>query len=103
PRTARSPLSFWGDGGIIPFEPFYSSLKIEMGAGLKKDVKVSRVGPEGSLNAFYFHIKVVSQRFPRVRYLVQVQDCPAAPGKRLEEESEYFVHAPLGLGRYSLV
>lgn len=23
PRTTRSPLSFWGDGGIIPFEPFF--------------------------------------------------------------------------------
>nr|UDY69510.1 hypothetical chloroplast RF68 [Pinellia cordata]UDY69523.1 hypothetical chloroplast RF68 [Pinellia cordata] len=23
PRTTRSPLSFWGDGGIVPFEPFY--------------------------------------------------------------------------------
>ena len=24
PRTTRSPLSFWGDGGIVPFEPFLS-------------------------------------------------------------------------------
>nr|YP_010977027.1 hypothetical chloroplast RF68 [Zantedeschia elliottiana]YP_010977047.1 hypothetical chloroplast RF68 [Zantedeschia elliottiana]WNZ34206.1 hypothetical chloroplast RF68 [Zantedeschia elliottiana]WNZ34207.1 hypothetical chloroplast RF68 [Zantedeschia elliottiana] len=24
PRTTRSPLSFWGDGEIIPFEPFFS-------------------------------------------------------------------------------
>src|ERR1044072_1459217 len=24
PRTTRSPLSFWGDGGIVPFEPFFS-------------------------------------------------------------------------------
>nr|YP_009632153.1 ycf68 [Urochondra setulosa]QCB91999.1 ycf68 [Urochondra setulosa] len=24
PRTTRSPLSFWGDGGIVPFEPFDS-------------------------------------------------------------------------------
>ncbi|VAI75352.1 unnamed protein product [Triticum turgidum subsp. durum] len=23
PRTTRSPLSFWGEGGIIPFEPFF--------------------------------------------------------------------------------
>ncbi|KAK8328641.1 hypothetical protein V6Z11_A11G263300 [Gossypium hirsutum] len=23
PRTTRSPLSFWGDEGIVPFEPFY--------------------------------------------------------------------------------
>ncbi|KAF7042867.1 hypothetical protein CFC21_052355 [Triticum aestivum] len=22
PRTTRSPLSFYGDGGIVPFEPF---------------------------------------------------------------------------------
>nr|YP_009128439.1 hypothetical chloroplast RF68 [Ipomoea batatas]YP_009128458.1 hypothetical chloroplast RF68 [Ipomoea batatas]AJP09611.1 hypothetical chloroplast RF68 [Ipomoea batatas]AJP09630.1 hypothetical chloroplast RF68 [Ipomoea batatas] len=24
PRTTRSTLSFWGDGGIVPFEPFFS-------------------------------------------------------------------------------
>lgn len=23
PRTTRSPLSFWGDGGIVAFEPFF--------------------------------------------------------------------------------
>ena len=23
PRTTRSPLSFWGDGGIVPFNPFF--------------------------------------------------------------------------------
>ncbi|XP_027353617.1 uncharacterized protein LOC113874080, partial [Abrus precatorius] len=23
PRTTRSPLSFWGDGRIVPFEPFF--------------------------------------------------------------------------------
>ncbi|OMO61319.1 hypothetical protein COLO4_33462 [Corchorus olitorius] len=23
PRTTRSPLSFWGDGGIVPFEPLF--------------------------------------------------------------------------------
>ncbi|VAI75635.1 unnamed protein product [Triticum turgidum subsp. durum] len=23
PRTTRSPLSFWCDGGIVPFEPFF--------------------------------------------------------------------------------
>jgi hypothetical protein len=23
PRTTRSPLSFWGDGGIVPFELFF--------------------------------------------------------------------------------
>jgi len=130
PRTTRSPLSFWGDGGIVPFEPFFfhafpgglekaainrifltlpsrkeereilfpfrrdqeigSSRKknawlinnsllglrppqslrtppisamgcvylsiswIKMGVGLKKDLRVSRVGPVGSLNAFFF-------------------------------------------------
>jgi len=26
PRTTRSPLSFWGDGGIVPFEPFFFML-----------------------------------------------------------------------------
>lgn len=34
-----------------------------MGAGLKKDLRVSRVGPRGSLNAFFFLlIRVISQR-----------------------------------------
>nr|QIB72054.1 Ycf68 [Magnolia delavayi] len=23
PRTTRSPPLFWGDGGIVPFEPFF--------------------------------------------------------------------------------
>ncbi|TYG80096.1 hypothetical protein ES288_D02G189200v1, partial [Gossypium darwinii] len=23
PRTMRSSLSFWGDGGIVPFKPFF--------------------------------------------------------------------------------
>ncbi|GFQ01469.1 hypothetical protein PHJA_002290800 [Phtheirospermum japonicum] len=39
-----------------------------MGAGLKKDLTVSRVGPGGSLNAFFFLlIGVISQRLSRVR------------------------------------
>ena len=29
---------------------------------------------------------------------VQVQDGPAAQGKRIEEASDFFMHAPLGLG-----
>uniref|UniRef100_A0A3Q7GS21 Uncharacterized protein n=1 Tax=Solanum lycopersicum TaxID=4081 RepID=A0A3Q7GS21_SOLLC len=54
PRTTRSPLSLWGDGGSVPFEPFFSLLEIKMGAGLQKDLRVSRVGPGWSLNAFFF-------------------------------------------------
>lgn len=39
-----------------------------MGAGLKKDLRVSRVGPGGSLNAFFFlPIGVISQRLATVR------------------------------------
>ena len=39
-----------------------------MGAGLKKDLRVSRVGPGGSLKAFFFLlIGVISQRFAMVR------------------------------------
>ena len=39
-----------------------------MGAGLKKDLRVSRVGPGASLNAFFFlPIGVIYQRFPMVR------------------------------------
>ncbi|MCD7459701.1 hypothetical protein HAX54_041679, partial [Datura stramonium] len=37
-----------------------------MGAGLKKDLRVSRFGPGGSLNAFFFlFIGVISQRLAR--------------------------------------
>lgn len=142
PRTTRSPLSFWGDGGIVPFEPFFHAgglkkaainrisrilpsrkeereilfpfrrdqeigsshnirrmlginnsllgfrppqslralpdqcngmylfiyLLTRNGAGLKKDLRVSRVGPGGSLNAFFFlPIGVISQRLAMVR------------------------------------
>ncbi|KAF3622453.1 hypothetical protein FXO37_32330 [Capsicum annuum] len=95
-----------------------------MGAGLKKDLRVSRVGPGGALNAFFFHlIRVISQRLARVRKkggtsilgerstpesymvrsLVQVQDGPATLGKRIEEESNYFIHAPLSSGGYRSV
>lgn len=39
-----------------------------MGAGLKKDLRVSRVGPGGSLNAFFFLlIGILSQRLAMVR------------------------------------
>jgi hypothetical protein len=39
-----------------------------MGAGFQKDLRVSRVGPGGSLNAFFFLlIGVISQRLARVR------------------------------------
>ena len=38
-----------------------------MGAGLKKDLRVSRAGPGGSLNAFFFLlIGVISQRLAMV-------------------------------------
>jgi hypothetical protein len=82
PGATRSPLSFWGDGGIIPFEPFFYAFPggLEKAtinrtflilpyfqeereilfllngsrACLKKDLRVFRVGPGGSLNAFLF-------------------------------------------------
>ncbi|KAL4345094.1 hypothetical protein AHAS_Ahas11G0244000 [Arachis hypogaea] len=39
-----------------------------MGAGLKKDLRMSRVGPGGSLNAFFFLlIEIFSQKFAMVR------------------------------------
>ncbi|KAI3490044.1 hypothetical protein L1887_45810 [Cichorium endivia] len=82
-----------------------------MGAGLKKDLRVSRVGPGGSLNAFFFLlIGVISQRLAMVRKKggtgtlgERIQDGPAAPGKRIEEASDSFMHAPLGSGGYSSV
>ncbi|KAM2275141.1 hypothetical protein ACFXTI_033726, partial [Malus domestica] len=39
----------------------------------------------------------------RARSLVQVQDGPAAPRKRIEEAFDSFMHAPLGSGGYSSV
>jgi hypothetical protein len=45
PRTTRSPLSFWGDGGIIPFEPSFAS----PGVRKKQQSRFSfRREPEGS-------------------------------------------------------
>ena len=43
PRTTRSPLSFWGDGGIVPFEPFFHAFT----GGLKKVAinRISRILP----------------------------------------------------------
>ena len=39
-----------------------------MGAGLKKDLRVSKVGPGGSLNALFFLlIGVISKRLAMVR------------------------------------
>ncbi|PWA51063.1 hypothetical protein CTI12_AA466930 [Artemisia annua] len=38
-----------------------------------------------------------------VKSLVQVQDGLAAPGKRIEEASDSFMHAPLGSRGYSSV
>ena len=32
PRTTRSPLSLWGGGGTVPFEPFFHAFP----GGLKK-------------------------------------------------------------------
>ncbi|KAG5596742.1 hypothetical protein H5410_037974 [Solanum commersonii] len=83
PRTMRSPLSFRG----------------------------------GSLNAFFFLlIGVISQRLARVRKkrgtrtlggLVNGElylcDGLATPGKRIEDASNYFMHAPLGSGGYNSV
>ena len=39
----------------------------------------------------------------RARSLVQVQDGPAGPKKRIEEASDSFMHVPLGSGGYSSV
>ncbi|KAG5590724.1 hypothetical protein H5410_041238 [Solanum commersonii] len=87
-----------------------------MGAGLKKDLRVSRVWPGGSLNGFFFLlIGVISQRLARVRKkggtstlgerstTESFHDGLAAPGKRIEEAFEYFMYAPLGSGGYNSV
>ncbi|KAL1128669.1 hypothetical protein V6Z11_A13G263900, partial [Gossypium hirsutum] len=41
PRTTRSPLSFWGDGWIVPFEPFFFHVFL---GGLEK-VAINRIFP----------------------------------------------------------
>eukprot|EP01018_Ginkgo_biloba_P012458 Gb_11362 [translate_table: standard] len=83
-----------------------------MGAGSKKDLGVSKVGPGGSLNDFIsllievlFQIFAVGKEEGRgIRILRErsttksFQDSPAAPGKIMEKASDLFMHAPLGLG-----
>ncbi|KAG9455509.1 hypothetical protein H6P81_000017 [Aristolochia fimbriata] len=81
-----------------------------MGAGLKKDLRVSRVGPGGSLNAFFVFSSGYFTRTCRGKEeggtstlgerstTESFQDGPAAPGKRIEEASDSFMHAPLGSG-----
>ncbi|KAL3648374.1 hypothetical protein CASFOL_007798 [Castilleja foliolosa] len=39
PRTTRSPPSFWGDGGIVPFEPFFFMLFPEVWRKLPREWK----------------------------------------------------------------
>uniref|UniRef100_A0A0D2ZV57 Uncharacterized protein ycf68 n=1 Tax=Brassica oleracea var. oleracea TaxID=109376 RepID=A0A0D2ZV57_BRAOL len=86
--------------GIVPFEPFFHAFprglekaainriflilpsrkeereilfpfRLEMGAGLKKDLRVSRVRPVGSLNALFFLlIEVISQILPMVLHFI---------------------------------
>ncbi|KAK9116173.1 hypothetical protein Sjap_015120 [Stephania japonica] len=48
PRSLRTPRSVQWDVSI------YLSLDSKWERGLKKDPRVSRVGPGGSLNAFFF-------------------------------------------------
>nr|CAD1830203.1 unnamed protein product [Ananas comosus var. bracteatus] len=67
-----------------------------MGAGLKKDLRVSRVGPGGSLNAFFFLHRSYFTRLATVSG--SSPGWPAAPGKRIEEASDSFMHTPLGSG-----
>ncbi|KAF1894519.1 hypothetical protein Lal_00039605 [Lupinus albus] len=40
PRTTRSPLSFWGDGGIVPFEPFFHAFP-----GGREKIAIERTFP----------------------------------------------------------
>ena len=52
PRTTRSPLSFWGDGGIVPFEPFFHAFP----GGLEK-IAINRIFlilPERKNVKFFF-------------------------------------------------
>ncbi|MFS7967370.1 hypothetical protein Hanom_Chr09g00784991 [Helianthus anomalus] len=40
PRTTRSPLSFWGDEGIIPFEPFSCFFQGMEKAEIERDMSI---------------------------------------------------------------
>ena len=65
------PLSHYERPRSVQWDvSIYLSLdsKCEMAAGLKKDLRVSRVGPGGSLNAsFFLLIGVISQILAMVR------------------------------------
>ncbi|GMI93948.1 hypothetical protein HRI_003064100 [Hibiscus trionum] len=70
-----------------------------MGAGLKKDLRVFRVGPRGSFNSLFFFHRIYFLFHKYLPWsLLQVQDGPAAPRKRIEEASYSFMHAPLDSG-----
>ena len=47
---------------------------MRMGAGLKKDLRVSRVGPGGSLNAFFFLIIGVICYFTKTLHGKEVRE-----------------------------
>ncbi|KAG8363423.1 hypothetical protein BUALT_Bualt19G0021100 [Buddleja alternifolia] len=148
PRTTRSPPSFWGDGGIVPFEPFLFhafprglekaainriSLILpsrkeereilfpfrgdqEIGSSRKKNAcyftKTCQGKEEGGnkhtwraqYNGELYAAFGKDESLPKRNLLILSQlDGPAAPGKRIEEASDYFMHAPLGSGGYSSV
>ncbi|KAK8657038.1 hypothetical protein V6N13_098972 [Hibiscus sabdariffa] len=105
PRTTKSPLSFWADGGIVPFEHFFHAFP----GGLEKAainriflLLPSRKEEHEILFPFHMDLEIGSSRkkndwlinnsllglrppqslrTPPTRSLVQVQDGPAAPGK----------------------
>lgn len=54
-----------------------------MGAGLKKDLRVSKVGPGGSLNAFFFLLIGVISHIERSCY-------KEVPGVTKETSSSYW-------------
>ncbi|KAF4348549.1 hypothetical protein F8388_000228 [Cannabis sativa] len=127
PRTTRSPLSFWGDGGIVPFEPLFSCFSRrdqEIGSSRKKNawlINNSLLGlrPPQSLRAPPISaMGFISQKLAMVgkkggtstlgersttESCMLLQDGPAAPRKRIEEAFDSFMHAPLGSGGYSSV
>ncbi|KAG9455512.1 hypothetical protein H6P81_000020 [Aristolochia fimbriata] len=64
-----------------------------MGAGLKKDLRVSRVGPGGSLNAFFVSLIGVISQGLAVSRMAQLRQ-----GKESKKHLTPFMHAPLGRG-----
>ncbi|MCD9644663.1 hypothetical protein HAX54_033069 [Datura stramonium] len=93
PRTTEITPFILGYGGIIPFEPFFLDSKSEMGAGYF--LKTCQGKEEGE----QAHLESAVQR----RISGSSPGWPSCARKRIEEASDYFMHAHPAPGGYSSV